>query len=104
MTTYRVGVTVIAVLLAGHGSASAEQTTEKERVRSLLTTLEEEPNERLRKKAVEELVARNNQSTPLLIDAFRRTKSRPAKEALVYVLSRKKDERTKATMEHREPS
>ena len=98
MTTYQALVAVIAVLLAADAPAHADKGTLNENVDSLVKTLEGEQDEGLRKKAVEELVALDNQSTPLLIDAFSRTKNRTAKEALVYVLSHKKDERTKKVL------
>ena len=91
MKTFLTFVALIVFLLAGVGSASAQN----EKVSSLLDTLEKEKDKRLRKKAVEELVKLDNRSTPLIINALKHTKSRPVKEALVYVLSHKKDERTK---------
>lgn len=98
MKTCTAMVAVIALLTTGDGSANADTETVKKMVGSLLTTLEEEEDERLRKQAVEELVKLDNSSTPLLIDAFSHTKSNPAKEALAHVLSRKKDERTKKVL------
>ncbi len=88
-------VAVIGILLAGDGSASAGTRENRETVESLLTTVVEAKDESLRKKAVEELVKRDNTSIPSVIEALKKSKSDPAKEALVYVLSHKKDERTK---------
>ena len=88
-------VAVIGILLAGDGSGSADQREKQETVESLLTTVVETKDESLRKTAVEKLVKGNNTSIPLVIDALKKAKSNPAKEALVSVLSQKKDERTK---------
>jgi transposase-like protein len=49
-------VALIAILLAGAGSASGAKEVFDEKVVSLLDTLEEEKDESLRKKAVEDLV------------------------------------------------
>ena len=91
-------VAVFGILLAGDGSASANQRENEETVESLIITVVEAKDESLRKKAVEKLVKRDNTSTPLVIDALNKTKSNPVKEALVYVLSHKKDERTKRVL------
>ena len=88
-------VAVIGILLAGDGSGSADQREKQETVESLITTVVETKDESLRKTAVEKLVKGNNTSIPLVIDALKKAKSNPAKEALVSVLSQKKDERTK---------
>jgi len=91
-------VAVIGILLAGDGTARADKGDKHETVASLITTVVEEKDERLRKQAVEKLVNRDNASTPLIIDALRKTNSHPAKEEFVYVLSQKKDERTKKVL------
>ncbi|MFP6767251.1 MAG: hypothetical protein VB859_03710, partial [Planctomycetaceae bacterium] len=89
---------MIGILLAGDGSASAGTRENRETVESLLTTVVETKDESLRKKAVEKLVKGSNTSIPLVIDALKKSKSNSAKEALVYVLSQKKDERTKKVL------
>jgi len=89
---------VIGILLAGDGAGSAGRRETHETVESLITTVVEAKDESLRKTAVEKLVKRDNTSTPLVIDALKNSKSNPAKEALVYVLSHKKDERTKKVL------
>jgi len=88
-------VAVIGILLAGDDSASPGKGNKKETVEALLTTVAEEKDETIRKKAIETLVKRDNASTPSIISALRTSTSQPAKEAFVYVLSQKKDERTK---------
>jgi len=98
MKTCTAIVAVIGVLLAGDGSASAEKGGQNETVKSLITTVVEAEDESLRKKAVEKLVKLDNTSIPLVIDALKTSRSKPAKEALVYVLSHKKDERTKKVL------
>ena len=98
MNTTRTLIAVVGILLAGDGSASADNGGKDETVESLLTTVVEEKDERLRKIAVEKLVERDNSSTPLVIAALKTSQSNPAKEALVYVLSHKNDERTKRVL------
>ena len=91
-------VAVIGILLAGDGSASADKRDNHETVEALITTVVESEDEDQRKKAVEQLVKRDNTSTPLVIDALTTAKGKRAQEALVYVLSHKKDERTKKVL------
>lgn len=98
MKTTRTLIAVVGILLAGDGSASADNGGKDETVESLLTTVVEEKDERLRNIAVEKLVKRDNSSTPLVIAALKTSQSNPAKEALVYVLSHKNDERTKRVL------
>ena len=98
MKTLIAMVAVISFLPAGVVSASQAKGALDEKVESLLKTLLQEKDDTLRKKAVEELVKLDNSSTPLLLDAFRQAKSRLAKETLINVLSRKKDERTKKVL------
>ena len=88
-------VPLIAVLLAGPGAASAAQDDFDKQVSKLLATLEEEKDDRLRKKAVEELVKLDNRAVPKTILALKKTRSPAARDALVDVLSQKKDERAK---------
>ena len=66
-------VAVIGILLGGDGTARADKGNKHETVESLITTVVEENDERLRKQAVEKLVNRDNASTPLIIDALRKT-------------------------------
>tara|TARA_Y100000758_G_scaffold269196_1_gene210561 strand:- start:962 stop:3001 length:2040 start_codon:yes stop_codon:yes gene_type:complete len=98
MKTLIATVAVIALFPAGVVSASRASGTIDKKVESLLKTLLREKDDSLREKAVEELVKLDNSSTPLLLNAFRQAKNRSAKEALINVLSRKKDERTKKVL------
>ncbi|MEC7556551.1 MAG: hypothetical protein VYA32_05195, partial [Planctomycetota bacterium] len=91
-------VAVLGMLLVGTGSTRADKQENHETVESLITTVVEAEDESVRKKAVEKLVKLDNTSTPLVIAALKTSKSKPAKEAFVYVLSHKKDERTKKVL------
>ncbi len=98
MKTCTAIVTVFGILMVGVGLATADKQEHPETVESLITTVVEAEDETVRKKAVELLVKRDNTSTPLVIDALKTSRSLPAKEALVYVLSHKNDERTKKVL------
>ncbi len=98
MKTFLPLVSSIAVLLGGFDSARAEPDVANKHVLSLLATVEKEKDARLRKTAVDALVKLDNTFTPLIIDALTTSDSTPAKEALVYVLSHKNDERTKKVL------
>ena len=98
MKTCTAIVTVFGILMVGVGLATADKQEHPETVESLITTVVEAEDETVRKKAVELLVKRDNTSTPLIIDALKTSRSLPAKEALVYVLSHKNDERTKKVL------
>ena len=98
MTTCTAICAVCGILMVGVGLATADKQEHPETVESLIITIVEAEDETVRKKAVEQLVKLNNSSTPLVIDALKTSRSMPAKEALVYVLSHKKDERTKKVL------
>ena len=95
MKTCTAIVTAFGILLAGERTAGPDNGDKPETVKSLLTAVVEAKDERLRKKAVEKLLKRENTSTPQIIAALKNAKTDHAKESLVYVLSRKNDERTK---------
>jgi len=98
MRTCTAIVAVFGILMAGDGSDSAREQENPVTVKSLITTVVETKNEGLRKKAVEKLVKLDNTSIPLVIAALKTAKGKRAKEALVDVLSHKKDERTKKVL------
>lgn len=95
MKTIVTPIALIAFLLAGTGSAAAAPDTVAEKVGALIDTLEREKDAGLRKKAAEALVKLDKRSTPLIIEAVKRTKSPSARESLVDVLAQKQDERAK---------
>ena len=98
MTTQRVIVAVIAILLAGANSAWAGKGNVKEKVRSLVVTLEKEKDKAARKKAVDALLKLGSDFTPSIINALPITKSTVARDSLVFALSRKKEERAKKVL------
>ena len=98
MRTCTAIVAVFGILMAGDGSDSAREQENPVTVKSLITTVVEAKDEGQRKKAVEKLLKRDNTSIPLVIAALKTAKGKRAKEALVDVLSHKKDERTKKVL------
>ena len=98
MKTLTALVTVFALFPPGVVLATEANVATAGKAESLLKTLLQEKDDAVREKAVEALVKLDNSSTPLLLNAFRQTKNRPAKEALINVLSRKKDERAKKVL------
>ena len=98
MKTCTAIVAVFGILMVGVGLATADNQEKPVTVESLITTVVEAEDETVRKKAVEQLLKLDNTSTPPVIDALKTSRSMPAKEALVYVLSHKKDERTKKVL------
>ena len=95
MKTIVTPIALIAFLLVGIGSVAAAPDTVAEKVSALIDTLEREKDAGLRKKAAEALVKLDKRSTPLVIEALKRTKSPSARESLVDVLAQKQDERAK---------
>ena len=98
MRTCTAIVAVFGILMAGDGSDRASEQEKPVTVKSLITTVVEAKDEGQRKKAVEKLLKRDNTSIPLVIAALKTAKGKRAKEALVDVLSHKKDERTKKVL------
>ena len=98
MRTCTAIVAVFGILMAGDGSDSVREQENPVTVKSLITTVVEAKDEGQRKKAVEKLLKRDNTSIPLVIAALKTAKGKRAKEALVDVLSHKKDERTKKVL------
>ena len=67
MKTCTAIVTAFGILLAGERTAGPDNGDKPETVKSLLTAVVEAKDERLRKKAVEKLLKRENTSTPQII-------------------------------------